>query len=130
MIGISTQQPADAEELVPDTLLRAYRAIDRFDGRYPRAWLLTIMRRAELNRHRRRQPHLLDDPDADLDRLISTGFPSSAKEVVIGAAFDSVVDSALTALPDRHRQVVQLVDITASVTPRPPGCWTSRRARS
>lgn len=106
-----TAQPADAEDLVQDTLLRAYRAIESFDGRHPRAWLLTIMRRAEINRHRRRRPHLLDDPDTDLDRLHSTGPGGSAEEVVVGAAFDEAVNSALAALPDQHRQVVQLVDI-------------------
>lgn len=106
-----TAQRADAEDLVQDTLLRAYRAIDGFDGKHPRAWLLTIMRRAEINRHRRRRPHLLDDPDTDLDRLSSTGPQGSAEEVVVGEAFDEVVDSALFALPDKHRQVVQLVDI-------------------
>lgn len=106
-----TSQPADAEDLVQDTLLRAYRAIDRFDGKHPRAWLLTIMRRAEINRHRRRRPHLLDDPDADLDRLSTTGPAGSPEEVVVGEAFDEVVDASLRALPDKHRQVVQLVDI-------------------
>ena len=39
-----TRSDAEAQDLVQDTLLRAFRAIDRFDGRYPRAWLLTIMR--------------------------------------------------------------------------------------
>ncbi|MEU2911963.1 RNA polymerase sigma factor [Streptomyces massasporeus] len=106
-----TAQRADAEDLVQDTLLRAYRAIDGFDGRHPRAWLLTIMRRAEINRHRRCRPHLLDDPDTDLDRLSTTGSQGSAEEVVVGEAFDEVVDAALAALPGKHRQVVQLVDI-------------------
>lgn len=41
-----TRHDADAEDLVQDTLLRAFRAIERFDGRHPRAWLLTIMRNA------------------------------------------------------------------------------------
>ncbi|MFQ5556145.1 MAG: RNA polymerase sigma factor, partial [Acidimicrobiales bacterium] len=35
-----TRNPTDAEDLVQDTLLRAYRAVGRFDGRHPRAWLL------------------------------------------------------------------------------------------
>ena len=35
---------AGAEDVVQETLIRAYRSIDRFDGRYPRAWLLTILR--------------------------------------------------------------------------------------
>lgn len=106
-----TAQPADAEDLVQDTLLRAYRAIDRFDGRYPRAWLLTIMRRAEMNRHRRRRPHLLDDPDADLERLAVADPGATPEEVVVGESFDAVVDAAFFALPDKHRQVVRLVDV-------------------
>lgn len=43
-----------------ETLLRAYRSIDRFDGRHPRAWLLTILRNANVNRTRRRRPTLFD----------------------------------------------------------------------
>ena len=38
-----TRNKADAEDLVQDSLIRAYKAVGRFDGRYPRAWLLTIM---------------------------------------------------------------------------------------
>lgn len=41
-----TRTTTDAEDLVQDTMLRAYRAIGRFDGRHPRPWLLTIMRNA------------------------------------------------------------------------------------
>ncbi|QHF94332.1 RNA polymerase sigma factor [Streptomyces sp. NHF165] len=112
-----TAQPADAQDLAQDTLLRAYKAIDRFDGRHPRAWLLTIMRRAERNRHRRRRPHLLDDPDADLDRLASAGrvdspgSVASPEDLVVGGSFDHAVDAALDELPEKHRQVVRLVDI-------------------
>ncbi|MGH9130761.1 MAG: RNA polymerase sigma factor, partial [Acidimicrobiales bacterium] len=62
-----TAQEHDAEDLVQDTLLRAYRAIDRFDGAHPRAWLFTIMRNANANRHRRRRPALLEDPAATED---------------------------------------------------------------
>ena len=58
-----TRNSADAEDLVQETLLSAYRAIDRFDGTHPRAWLLTIMRNTEKKRHRRRRPNLLRDGD-------------------------------------------------------------------
>ncbi|MFB9388554.1 RNA polymerase sigma factor [Streptomyces coeruleoprunus] len=113
-----TAQPADAEDLVQDTLLRAYRSIDRFDGQHPRAWLLTIMRRAEINRHRRRRPHLLDDPDTDLDRLSTTGASGSAEEIVVGEAFDEVVDEALCALP-----------LSTTSTARSTACSTPSRTR-
>jgi RNA polymerase sigma-70 factor, ECF subfamily len=134
-----TAQPADAEDLVQDTLLRAYRAIDRFDGRHPRAWLLTILRRAEINRHRRRRPHLLDDPDTDLERLAErpAGPEATPEEIVVGASLDVVVDSALAELPDKHRRVVRLVDVdglsyaqAAEVLGVPEGTVMSRLHRA
>jgi len=109
-----TAQPADAEDLVQDTLVRADQAADRFDGRHPRAWLLTIMRHAEANRHRRRRPHLLDEPGAETEPL-AAGLASSAcatpEDIVVGEKFDEMVDAALAALPLKHRQVVVLVDV-------------------
>ncbi|WP_079085755.1 sigma factor [Streptomyces dysideae] len=39
-----TTGPGHAEELVRDTLVRAYRMCDRYDGQQPRAWLLTLAR--------------------------------------------------------------------------------------
>jgi RNA polymerase sigma-70 factor (ECF subfamily) len=107
-----TGQPADAEDLVQDTLVRAYRAIDRFDGAHPRAWLLTILRHTHLNRVRVRRPDLLRDGDS-VERSLEVSGPSaaSAEDVVVGEMFEAVVGEALAALPDKHRTVVELVDI-------------------
>jgi RNA polymerase sigma-70 factor (ECF subfamily) len=105
-----TTQPADAEDLVQDTLLRAYRAVDRFDGRHPRAWLLTIMRHAEASRRRERRPHLLDDPDSDLDRL-TPATDATPEELVVDMTFDELVDAAFEALPLRDQQVMRLVHV-------------------
>jgi RNA polymerase sigma-70 factor (ECF subfamily) len=108
-----TSRPADAEDLVQDTLLRAFRGIDTFDGAHPRAWLLTIMRNAEVNRTRRRRPELLDDQQAAFDRLAATdGAGTETPEgLVVGETFDAVVADALAKLPDRFRRVVMLVDV-------------------
>ena len=106
-----TRSAADAEDLVQDTLLRAYRSIDRFDGTYPRAWLLTILRNAHANQGRRRRPSLLRDPEAGR-RLAENQDPQpSAETVVVGAVFDATVADAVAVLPTRFRQVVELVDI-------------------
>jgi RNA polymerase sigma-70 factor (ECF subfamily) len=131
-------RPADAEDLVQDTLLRAFRSIDSFDGRHPRAWLFTIMRNAQINRTRRRRPELLDDPDAELERLRQTeNSDGSPETVVVGAAFDAVVAAALDTLPERFRQVVELVDIdgltyaeAAEIVGTPVGTVMSRLHRS
>ena len=107
-----TGQPADAEDLVQDTLLRAWRSLDSFDGRYPRAWLLTIMRNAHINRHRRQRPVLLDDPDSALEHRSSRDEPAaSAEDVVVGPMFDAAVEAAVNDLPPKFRQVLLLVDV-------------------
>ncbi len=105
-------QPADAEDLVQDSLIRAYRAIDRFDGEHPRAWLLTILRNTHLNRVRVRRPDLLRDGDT-VERTLEVSGPSavSAEDVVVSDTFEAVVSEALAALPHKHRTVVTLVDI-------------------
>ncbi len=108
-----TGNGADAEDLVQETLLSAFRAIERFDGAHPRAWLLTIMRNAESKRHRRRRPRLLRDGEP-LERWSATHpgtLADSPEHVVVGREFDAVVADSLAALPERHRQVVELVDI-------------------
>lgn len=109
-----THQPSDAEDLVQDTLIRAFRAIDRFDGAHPRAWLLTILRHTHLNRIRGKSAVLLFEGEdgsveATLERLAK---PSpSAEEVVVDDMFEAAVADALRALPQKHGQVVELVDI-------------------
>ena len=107
-----TRHQADAEDLVQDTMLRAFRSIERFDGRHPRAWLLTIMRNAQVNRVRRRRPGLLNDPDDAADRAIAMADTGPGPEdVVMASRFDSVVEDAYLALPDKFREVIDLVDL-------------------
>ena len=104
-------QPADAEDLVQDTLVRAYRAIDRFDGAHPRAWLLTILRNTHRNRARTRIPALLHNDEHEAGLLDRGSDPRSTEDIVVDAQFEAVVADALAALPAMHRVVVQLVDL-------------------
>ena len=110
----TTRNPRAAEDLGQDTLLRACRAIERFGGRYPRAWLLAIMRNAQVNRVRRKRPELLRDPETG-DRLLEQQDPhASAEHDALQDTFDAEVEVAFSALPDRFRQVVELVDLGGS----------------
>ena len=132
-----TRNRADAEDLVQDTMLRAFRAIDRFDGRHPRAWLLTILRNAAVNRTRRRRPGLLGDPDEVADRAAAMADAGLGPEdVVVERGFDAAVERAYLALPDAFREVVDLVDLAglsyqeaAAVLEIPPGTVMSRLHR-
>lgn len=129
-----TRHDADAEDLVQDTMLRAFRSIDRFDGRHPRAWLLTIMRNAQINRVRRRRPELLDDPDT-AERGVADHTPGP-EEQAMSTRFDAVVEDAYLALPDLFREVIDLVDLAglsyeeaASLLEIPQGTVMSRLHR-
>ncbi len=133
-----TQNHADAEDLVQDTLVRAYRGIDRFDGRHPRAWLLTILRNTNINRNRTRRPMLSRDVDGVVGDLAGTPAAERTDEMV-DLTLDATIIRALDALDDSFRRVVELVDIdglsyaeAALVLSVPVGTVMSRlhRARS
>jgi RNA polymerase sigma-70 factor (ECF subfamily) len=107
-----TRNQADAEDLVQETLVRAYKAIDRFDGRHPRAWLLTILRNTNLNRVAKRTVDLVPRTDATseaVDRTPSTD--AGPEEQTIERTFDAVVERELTALPEQMRAVIEMVDM-------------------
>lgn len=108
-----TRNRADAEDLVQDSLIRAYKAIDRFDGRHPRAWLLTILRNTHINRNRRRRPELLRDPDTQLERLAQSPEDDEATrpDRFIDLEFDADLDDALAGLSEPFAAVIELVDI-------------------
>jgi RNA polymerase sigma-70 factor (ECF subfamily) len=108
---VLTRDLAEAEDLVQDALIRAYRGIGGFDGRHPRAWLLTIVRNTHVNRSRRRRPELLDDPDTDLDRLARRPLDHTVEASVIDVVLDDVVEQCLRELPRHHLRIVELVDV-------------------
>lgn len=129
---------ADAEDLVQDTLFRAYRGLAGFDGRHPRAWLLTILRNAHVNRLRRRRPELLREPDLGPESGEAEDAPGP-EAIVVDASFDAAVADAVEVLPRKLRSVLHLVDIdglsyeeAATVLGVPVGTVMSRlhRARS
>ncbi|CAN5779419.1 RNA polymerase sigma factor [soil metagenome] len=134
-----TRDRHDAEDLVQETLLRAYRALDRFDGAYPRAWLLTIMRNANHNRARKRVPALLADDDRTFAVLPARGADGreGPAESVTETMPDAALIEALTQLSPAHQAVVAMVDVyglsyheAAKVLGVPMGTVTSRLHRA
>src|SRR5207244_12528448 len=62
-----TGNAADADDLVQETMLKAYRAWDQYEkGTNAKGWLLTILRNAFINEYRRRTRH---PETVDLDTI-------------------------------------------------------------
>lgn len=114
-----TRSPQDAEDLVQETFLRAYRSWDRFEpGTNLRAWLFRILRNAFINDYRRRQasPREVDRPlsESDLEILAdarSTEPASDPESRMIESTLDADVRKTLESLPPEFRIVVVLSDI-------------------
>ncbi|WP_336389677.1 sigma-70 family RNA polymerase sigma factor [Mycolicibacterium austroafricanum] len=104
--------PVDAEDLVQETLLRAWRAMDRFDGRYPRAWLMTILKNTNMNMQRRRQPHSLDDVDSYAGATPAFGvIPPSTEDQIMSVFLPDDLHNAVQSLDTKFRSVLLLVDV-------------------
>lgn len=132
-----TRDPGESEDLVQETLLRAYRAICSFDGRHPRAWLLTILRNTHVSRMRKRGPDVVRDSELALAFAGSDPADRTVEEIVIDTTFDAALTEALLALPESFRTVVELVDVqglsyqeTADAVGVPVGTIMSRLHRA
>ena len=95
---------ADAEDLVQDTMLRAYQAWDRYvPGTNAKGWLITILRNLFINDYRRdrRRSEILEATDAPAPVT-----SPSAEDVV-----DDEISRAIDALPVTLREAILLRDV-------------------
>jgi RNA polymerase sigma-70 factor (ECF subfamily) len=115
-----TRNPADAEDLVQETMLRAYRAFDRFEpGTNLKAWLFRILTNAYINVYRRRQrePQKVSSDeleDFDLYQELKDHDPSwdeTPENLVLDNLVDSDILQAIEDLPEQFRLAVVLSDI-------------------
>ncbi len=101
---------ADAEDLVQETLTKAFRAWDKFDGRYLRAWLLTILRNTAINAGRKRIPSLTGDSET-LEQQPDSSLAASPQDLLESNDFVANVKKAILGLSSHYRNAVELVDI-------------------
>lgn len=100
---------AEADDLAQETLVKAFRALDSFDGRHPRAWLARIARNTAINRDQRNREFLSDEGVVEPEAAPAE--TDDPQELVAGAELDSHLRRALDDLPGAFRVVVQLVDV-------------------
>ena len=99
------RRPAEAEDLVAATLLAAATGWRSFDGRHPRSWMLSILRRECYARWRRDGRHQADVPLDDLD-IADDPWPAAE-----WALLRPYLTEAVARLPLDFRLPVVLCDI-------------------
>jgi RNA polymerase sigma-70 factor (ECF subfamily) len=105
---------ADADDLVQETMLKAYRAWDQYQpGTNAKGWLLTILRHTFINEYRRRARH---PENVDIDAIEPFAvFEDVQEDDPQGRFFDQIVDDevlrAIDALPEQFREAIVLSDV-------------------
>jgi RNA polymerase sigma-70 factor (ECF subfamily) len=116
-----TRNAAEAEDLVQETYLKAYRAFGSFEqGTNLKAWLYKILTNTFINayRSRRRRPEQTEIEDVEdlylyrrLGGLEGATAGRSAEEEVLDRFTDADVKEALESLPETFRMAVLLADV-------------------
>jgi RNA polymerase sigma-70 factor (ECF subfamily) len=114
-----TRNPADAEDLVQETFVKAFAAFHQFtEGTNLKAWLYRILTNTFINTYRKRQREPQQTAGEDIEDWqlaragshTSTGLKSAETEALEHLP-DSDVKAALQALPEEFRMAVYLADV-------------------
>jgi RNA polymerase sigma-70 factor (ECF subfamily) len=113
-----TRNRKDAEDLVQESYLRAYRFFGSYQpGTHIKAWLFRILRNTFINRYRaaKIRPEEVDFDKVEMayERMIDDAFleshqPVSPEKAVMDGVLDEEVQQAMDALPEEYRTVVVL----------------------
>lgn len=116
-----TRNPADAEDLVQETYLRAYRGFPGFkEGTNLKAWMYKILTNTFINTYRakKRRPDEVELDEGEdfylfhrLGGLEAAQAARNPETEVLDAMPDQVVKDALEALPEQFRMAVLLADV-------------------
>jgi RNA polymerase sigma-70 factor (ECF subfamily) len=115
-----TRNPSDAEDLVQDALVRAYRFYDRFEpGTNFRAWLFKILTNTYINTYRRKQGRPQESSLEDTEEFFLYNQLSDdggervtdVEDTVIDRLGADAIQRAIDQLPPQFRTTVQLSDV-------------------
>jgi RNA polymerase sigma-70 factor (ECF subfamily) len=116
-----TRNPSDAEDLVQETYLRAYRGFSGFrEGTNLKAWLYRILTNTFINQYRakKRRPDQVDLDDVEdfyifrrLGGLEAADAERTAETEALESMPDAEVKQALESIPEQFRMAVILADI-------------------
>jgi len=132
--------PGDAEDVVQDAVLRAFRGFDALRGSDAKSWLLTIVRNCHLTAAKQQQrrasvPLPEENDEVDGHAMVATT-PDPESDSIL-ADQKQALERLMASLPEEHRTVLMLREIEemdyaqiAAVTHVPIGTVMSRLARS
>lgn len=110
----------DAEDLLQETYLRAYKYYDKFqEGTNFKAWLFKILKNTFINRYRKRQRQPFKSSFDEIEdsfewKLLESPLTTrgaTPEEELMVDALDQDVQQALEALPEDYRTAVELADL-------------------
>jgi RNA polymerase sigma-70 factor (ECF subfamily) len=108
-----TRRTQDAEDLVQETYLKAFRASDQFErGTNLKAWLFTILHNTYRNMRRHDGRNPVDVSSETVERAVDrAGEDHSPEQILTRATLDADLQAALDELPETFRQAVWLRDV-------------------
>ncbi len=114
-----TRNPADAEDLVQETFVKAFSAFHQFEpGTNLKAWLYRILTNSYINSYRKRQRQPLQSPTEQIEDWQLAAAEShtsrglrSAETEALDHLPDSDIKDALQRLPEEFRMAVYLADV-------------------
>jgi len=131
-----TRNEHDAQDVVQDSFLRAFRFFDGFHGSNSRSWLLSIVRNASyswLQKNRKHELTTVFDEELHGPEAIASDPPT----LVLGDVDKEIVRQAIEELPAEFREVTILRELegmsykeVAEITDVPIGTVMSRLARA
>lgn len=107
-----TRDGDDAQDLVQDAYLRAYRFFDKFQkGTNFKAWLFKILKNVYINKYRKeiKQPQMLEVSDVEASGGLSA--KKTPEDEIFNSLLDDDVTSAIDELPEEFRLAIVLSDL-------------------
>jgi RNA polymerase sigma-70 factor, ECF subfamily len=109
-----TGSPADAEDLVQETFLRAYRSWDHYTpGTAAKSWLFTICRNAFLRQRQQdtRRTQVMQEAGPAETPLFMPAYQDDPEGEFFGGLVDETILQHINEIPEEFREVVLLSDL-------------------
>jgi RNA polymerase sigma-70 factor (ECF subfamily) len=131
-----TRNEHDAQDVVQEAYLRAFRFFDSYRGGDGKSWLLEVVRNTSFTFHRREKR---DVTSVEFDEATHTPSvnPPDAEEALVVASKQTILKDCIEGLPDAFRGILVMRELEemsyrqiADVAGLPPGTVMSRLSRA